>query len=344
MHRSKERSAGFTLVELLVVIAIIGVLVSMLLPAIQQIRESARRAKCSNNIRQLGLAIHNYESSAGIFPGGGIIDFGNATSTAFQSQSGPMLSWIVMILPHIEQQSLADLFDLSTSSLQQINEPQATQSPSLLCPSDRSTGRFFSSPTQTNQKRFAKGNYAAFASPFHVENQIRFPGAVSGRGKRIAEIRDGTSNTLMLGEVRTREHEQDQRGAWALPWNGATLLAFDMHSTGGSGFTASPASLGLTQRPNSGTAEFDEGEELVGGAMDVLYGCPELNQAQLEKMPCGDFERYRWLSSAPRSLHPGGVNVVHADGSTSFYRDDVDEFAMAYAISIDDGQVVSVEQ
>ncbi len=342
MLRIAQRSGGFTLVELLVVVAIFSVLISMLLPAIQQIRESARRAKCSNNLRQLGLAIHNYESSTGIFPGGGIIDFGNATSTEFQSQSGPMLSWIVLILPHIEQQNLADLFDFSTSSLEQLNEPQATQPPSFICPSDRSLGRFYASPTQTNQKRFAKGNYAAFASPFHVELQIRFPGAISGRGNPIAAIRDGTSNTLMLAEVRTREHEQDQRGAWALPWNASTLLAFDMHHAGGPGFRASPGSLGLTQRPNSGTAETN-GDNLTSGAMDVIYGCPDFNLAQLEKMPCGDYERYDWLSAAPRSLHPGGVNVVNADGSTSFYRNDVDEYTMAYAISIDDGNVVNSE-
>ena len=344
MRRFEERSAGFALVELLVVIGIIGVLVSILLPAVQSVREAARRISCMNNIRQLALAAHNYESAHRIFPGGGVLHFGDPSSNPkFDPRSGPMLSWIVLILPHMEEQNLYDLFDFSATVLEQANEPQEAQPTSLLCPSDGSAGRFYSDPTQTNKKRFAKGNYAAFASPFHIRNQFRFPGAISGKGKKIAEIRDGTSNTLMLSEVRTRGHEQDQRGAWALPWNGSTLLAFDMHNTGRSAYEASPHSLGQTQLPNSGIAEFD-GSSLIRGNMDILYGCPEPNLAQLEGMPCGDYEKFRWLSSAPRSRHPGGVNVVYADGHTRFYLNEVDEFAMAYAISINDGHWVIAEQ
>ncbi len=295
-----------------------------------------------NNLKQLGLAAHSFESAQRKFPGGGVVDFGDPLDPKFDPQSGPMLSWIVLLLPYFEQQNLYDLFDLSASVLEQANEPQEAQPDSLLCPSDPSANLFYSDPVNTNQKRFAKGNYAAFVSPYHIRNQIRFPGAISGTGQRISDISDGTSNTLMLTEVRTRAHEQDHRGAWALPWNGSTLLAFDMHHQGGgsSGYKGNPGSLGVTQPPNSGTAEFDSSGGRVGGNMDILYGCPEPNLAQLEGMPCGDNARYGWLSAAPRSLHPGGVCVVYADGHTRFYVNEVDEFAMAYAISIDDGQVV----
>ena len=82
----------------------------------------------------------------------------------------------------------------------------------------------------TAGRSFAKGNYAAFVSPYHVENQNRFPGALVGSVRhRLDDIRDGTSSTLLAGELLTRGHLQDQRGAWALPWNGTSQIAFDMH-------------------------------------------------------------------------------------------------------------------
>ena len=156
-----------------------------------------------NNLKQLGLAAHSFESAQRKFPGGGVVDFGDPLDPKFDPQSGPMLSWIVLLLPYFEQQNLYDLFDLSASVLEQANEPQEAQPDSLLCPSDPSANLFYSDPVNTNQKRFAKGNYAAFVSPYHIRNQIRFPGAISGTGQRISDISDGTSNTLMLTEVRT---------------------------------------------------------------------------------------------------------------------------------------------
>ena len=330
------RHRGFTLVELLVVIAIIGILIALLLPAVQAAREAARRMQCRNNLKQLGLAVHNYHDSFKVLPASGIV---RPSSTAYYPRSGQMFSWIVLILPQLEQGNLHDRFDFGVSVLNQGLDPQAQHIDTLLCPSDSASDRFFVHATFTAGKRFAKGNYAAFVSPFHVESQNRFPGAlVANCPQNFASITDGTSNTVMITEVRTRKHPEDQRGAWALPWTGSTQVSFDMHvprgwSWGGTGYDPSSASLGWTQRPNS---------QLSFG--DRLYACPDPAGAQLTKMPCSEVDpAAAWYSASPRSRHPGGVNAVYADGHVGFLPDNVDEFTMAYLVSIHDGKVVEAD-
>jgi len=330
---------AFTLVELLVVIGIIGILMTLLMPAVLSVRESGRRVTCKSNLRQIGLAIRSYTTIHGMLPPSGIVGDSPVDHPRgfFQSRSGNMFSWVVLILPQIDGESLFERFDFTKTVLEQPSDPQAVPLSILRCPSDSADGRFFVDSELTRGKRFAKGNYAAFVSPFHIDLQPYFPGALIGKGQTLARIRDGESNTLMLSEVRTRAHEQDQRGAWALPWNGATLLAFDMHHSeyGLSGrYEASPGSLGLTQVPNC-----------QGPNIDILYKCPDAAGAQMENMPCGTWAEgwNYYLSSAPRSQHTGGVNVVFVDGHIGFLADTVDEFAMAYMVSIDDGQAVDTK-
>jgi hypothetical protein len=141
------------------------------------------------------------------------------------------------------------------------------------------------------------------------------------------------TNTIGLSEVRVRPNLQDQRGAWALPWTGATLLAFDMHSTSDNDkiFVANPISLGQTQLPNS-----------QGPNGDMLYNCNDLSGAQLNRMPCNTYGggAMAFLSAAPRSNHEGGVYISLMDGSVRFIRDDVDQITMSYLVSINDGQVI----
>jgi len=230
-RRRSQPRRGFTLVELLVVIAIIGILTAVLTPAIQSGREAARRVTCKSQMRQLGMAVRTYESIHEVLPPAGIVD---PSPNVFDPKSGPMLSWVVFILPHIDQEKLFAQFDVSRSVFDQPANPQAATLPSLLCPTDNAKGRFFADSQLTGGAQLAKGNYAAFVSPFHTDLQLRFPGGLSGPGQAMARIRDGASNTLLLSEVRTRAHEQDQRGAWALAWTGASLLAFDMHHDGDS--------------------------------------------------------------------------------------------------------------
>jgi prepilin-type N-terminal cleavage/methylation domain-containing protein/prepilin-type processing-associated H-X9-DG protein len=344
---------GFTLVELLVVIAIIGTLISLLLPAVQGVRELGRQVSCKNNIHQLALGIQSYATTNELLPRSG--HYGPPVYDPYEGpdytdlRSGPMLSWIVAILPHIEQQQLFERFDFSRSVLEQTRstqdsmEPQEFQPAVLLCPSDAARGQFYAHPEYTRGKRFAKANYAAFVSPFHTSTQIEYPGALSARDQRPDDIKDGLTNTLMLSEVRAWSEQLDQRGAWALPWNGSSLLAYDVHphwiiDQAGSNFTASPYSIGCTQRPNNRAFN-----------VDMLYHCPEdyFAGAQLENMPCGQWAAsgsWHFLSAAPRSQHPGGVMVAFAGGSVQFLVDDVDEVLMAYMISINDMHPVNFSE
>lgn len=317
------RKQGFTLVELLVAISIIAILISMLLPAIQSARESARRTQCANNLKQLSLAVLTHETSEGRLPPAGLVAGGGT----FESRSGRMMSWIVTVLPFLEQDALHGRFEFGQDILNQPHEPQETQIGTLLCPSDNAAGRMFEHPELTQGKRFAKGNYAAYVSPFHTDLQNSYPGAIAGTGLPMALIRDGASGTVMLTEIRTRDYLQDQRGAWALPWTGASLLAFDMHHGSGRFYTAGEVSRGLTQRPNN-----------RGPLFDMLYHCPEAATAQMERMPCAVYGSgsMRYLSAAPRSHHLGGVQASFVDGHIEFLADEVDEYAMASMVSIHD--------
>src|SRR5262245_27968278 len=159
-----DRMHGFTLVELMAVIAIIGILIALLLPAIQHAREAARRTECRSNMRQLSLAITNYENQNKRYPpagltGGTIADIHQGP---FNLRGDPMMSWIVLVLPFMEEQSLYRQFDRTRSILNQVNDPQARQLKTLFCPSDQAAGRLYSDPALTFGKRFGKGNYAAF--------------------------------------------------------------------------------------------------------------------------------------------------------------------------------------
>ncbi len=342
--RIAQPLGGFTLIELLVVIAIVGILIALLLPAVQQARESGRRVSCVNNLRQLGIAVNSYNDVYKKLPPSGIVEkkeltYGTLTYPVFDQFSGKMFSWAVLLLPFLEENSLYDQFDLSKSVLEQPNEPQRIFVPSLLCPSDVAHGRLYSDDEFTRGKSFAKGNYAAYTTPFHTDLQLLYPGALISTGQSLSKVIDGTSKTIVFSEVRTRDDPLDERGAWALPWNGATLLAPDMHhdkvAAGGygSGFEAqaTQAILLQTQLPNS-----------LGPNRDILARCSDdsLADAQLEGMPCAKWiwplGLFGYESAAPRSLHVGGVNMVLLDGHVGFLSNDVDPLVLAYLVDIRD--------
>jgi prepilin-type N-terminal cleavage/methylation domain-containing protein len=239
MSAAGNAQRAFSLVELLVVIAILALLIGILLPSVQAAREAARRTQCCNNLRQLAVAINNYEAEAKIYPPAGIVGqrIMDIWKGPMNPRSGNMLSWIVLVLPFIDEQQLRSQFDIYQSVLLQNGDPQATPLAILYCPSDEAQGRFYSDgeivegiPKLTSGKRFAKGNYAAFNSPQHTTYGDLWPSGLSGVHRyHRKDVTDGTTTTLLLSEVRTRETQLDQRGAWALPWTGSTLLSFDMH-------------------------------------------------------------------------------------------------------------------
>ena len=335
---------GFTLVELLVVIAIIGVLVSLLLPAVQAAREAARRMQCQNNLHNLALAVLNYESARGDLPPSGEMDLAfagrGAASRAFVAYSGPQFSCIVRILPYIELQSLYDQFDFSISALEQdINtRPQETQPSFLLCPSDSAVGLLYESATYSNGRSFAKGNYAAYCAPEHAVSSKIWPGALVNEPQSLSRITDGTTNTIMLAEIRTRAEPTDHRGAWVLDWPAATVLAMDMHGDVGSLLNiADQPKLDLPYKPALQYAKYALTPNLPTGnlGIDELRECDNAAEAKLLGMDCvtgrNDY------TAAPRSLHVGGVNATNVDGSIRFLRDEIDPLVLAVLISINDG-------
>ncbi len=247
-HLSKLRR-GFTLVELLVVIAIIGILIAILLPAIQAAREAARRVQCSNNIKQAGLAVLNYESARKILPNGGtwykksgtklVLDI---TGTGAKPLDGSVLykNWVIDALPFIEGKTVQLSFDLTQPISAAANAAgRATPLAIMLCPSDPHNQVPFSgngngAPSETKSMGgtynsttdlpWARGNYAAngalgFMSNVHGDWGCAGPANASapGWGNRylkgvmganaslsIKQIRDGTSKTLMIGEILRR--------------------------------------------------------------------------------------------------------------------------------------------
>ncbi|MBA2114331.1 DUF1559 family PulG-like putative transporter [Bremerella alba] len=194
---------GFTLVELLVVIAIIGVLIALLLPAVQQAREAARRMQCSNNLKQIGLALHNYHDTFGALPSLVI----NPADTSDNYSWG----WSALILPFIEQGALYDQAGIGSGNLlsTELSDTAEVVVDAYRCPSD--TGKAVDDPSQRFLKR-AGSNYAAYyhsrSGPTLGNGQSNFEKADGGfyhnSGRKFRDITDGLSNTLAISEASSK--------------------------------------------------------------------------------------------------------------------------------------------
>jgi len=241
---------GFTLVELLVVIAIIGVLVALLLPAVQSAREASRRMSCGNNLKQVGLALHNFETVNGYMPPWGFDFNANprpANPMPFPAASKQGHSAMGMILPYMEQQNVANALRTDCSAIDPINWPPAwgtadaakTTVKSYICPSTPprtidyapyfaatlglpNVGPFIIGPTDYAPVRGTHDNFRKSCAPLvpvptnesgalGVFGDMTPPGTLNKGRARIAEIQDGTSNTILVGECSGR-HQVYTRG------------------------------------------------------------------------------------------------------------------------------------
>jgi len=281
------------------------------------------------------------------------LEYGGNPYPVVDHHLGKQFSWVVALLPFLEQQNLYESFDLSKTVFEQVNNPQSQFLTSLMCPSDDAYLRYFSEAELTQGKRFAKGNYAAYVSPFHIDLQLLYPGVLIATGQSLKRIEDGLSHTIVFAEVRTLENEQDERGVWALPWAGATILSFDLHHKCAAASDKCPPPWGSDKcpsdryyRPSPCNHDKTQMPNSSGLVVDTLHFCANgsvlQNQADLEGMPCVPWNgnigvKRGYYSASPRSLHPGGVNVAYLDGHTGFLGDDVDAYSMAYRISINDG-------
>ncbi|MEW4568810.1 DUF1559 domain-containing protein [Tautonia sp. JC769] len=310
-HAIRQRSA-FTLIEILVVLAVIGLLVTLIIPAVQRARESARRAQCMNNLKQIGVAMANHESQIGAFPSGAMPNPGGETV------SSRTLSAQLQLLPYLEQEALYQSLNLEL--LQRPSEGFMNETAVqtvvgvFLCPSDPSGA------SPGNSYRACVG-----ATLHDVESEGRPGGGVFSliRAKRVSEISDGLSQTAGFSERLRgsgRDHRFDsRRDFW---YSGIANSGRQPTLDGGRDACSVLRSAPPEHWPLNGRWWSD------GRFADTLYNHvappnwlhPDCSMTRPFGIP-GDMAT--GVMSA-RSPHPGGVHVLFMDGSTRFVRDGVD--------------------
>lgn len=319
--RGRGQRPAFTLIELLVVIAIIAILIALLLPAVQQAREAARRTQCRNNLKQLGLALHNYHDMHLMFAPGHVQpaacpNIWNISGIQECGSSGGNIgsggNWLLFLLPFIEETALwnkaAVVLDTKLDPIDALNGIYGHYAtPAMRCPShplDTTSTVAFRA-----MENMSRGNYAASYGSGNISESLS--GAKKGvftinSSVSMRDITDGTSNTIALSEVRYRVgNNADARGAW--PYGGM----------GGSVF-----STGMN--PNTFNS-------------DRLSSC-----ATVADLPCVAANDTTQIA-APRSMHSGGVHAAMVDGSVRFISNNVNSATFQAIGTISNGSSEATE-
>jgi prepilin-type N-terminal cleavage/methylation domain-containing protein len=309
--RSVIANRGFTLVELLVVIAIIGILIAMLLPAVQSVREAARRSTCLNNLRQHGIAMHNYESAFMTFPESRPYDF-----------VGTRMSWCVVVLDFIEQGNLSNIYN---KNFAWYAEPNVTAGqnviPVFICPSSPpGTTRLpaYGTSPQIDGKSMGPSDYLVMhrvRRGFYIANGIVNPsGNVDVEGilrpdhkTKMAEIFDGTSNTLMFMEDAGRPN-----------WY---VLGADMG-------VVNPRPEGFGWSDPDGGAGSMNGADTVTGVINPTSGGPGKGIISINN------------DSEPYSFHTGGMTASRGDASAGFLNKNISAVAFAALLTPRGGELI----
>lgn len=337
---ARRSSRGFTLVELLVVIAIIGILVALLLPAVQAAREAARRMQCGNNLKQIGLALHNYHDSYKHFPPARIRT-NNAGVNAWNTNN---ISWLARILPQIEQQPLYDQINFELWDGQAQPAIYGVVLSPYRCPSDPGKGSFpWTDPGGTRRignpllQDHGPTNYVGCVGhDVELRDSTNSRGfltrseadAVTKRGTgmiNMASFIDGTSNTLAVSECIIG-HPRDTNNS---------SLTTQAHAD-----TVTQQNNGCGTTLMTGSTTRARGISWFRGYEPASMAFTSVMSPNANLWDCGN--NSNTFIGAARSVHPGGVQATMADGSIQFFSETIDWNTWKFLGGMNDGVPVSV--